>query len=100
MTTLRLPHPGDHPVLLRTTCYIITNAQSRFLVRLEDGEPTWSVAAHDALAAHFAWIDLAVARAKCLQCQRVLGEDLSLSLLSFVKIDESWHLETQRGMVG
>lgn len=83
----------------RTTRYIITNNQGKFLIDLWQGKPTWSVAAQEAVTTGHAWLDLATARAKCLDCQRLLGEPLRLSLLMFIKINGSWRLEQQQGVL-
>lgn len=82
----------------RTNRYIITNDAGKFLIDLWNNKPTWSVAAQDALTTGNAWLDLATARAKCLHCQRALGEPLHLSLVELIKVDGSWRPLTQQGV--
>ena len=78
--------------------YIITSPQG-FAIDMWDGRITWSVAPHEALASYCAWLDLAVAKKKCAEAQKLMPElALHLSLIELSMSHGIWEPVTQVGV--
>lgn len=83
---------------VHTVRYVITNQRNQFLTDLFHGKPQWSVAPHDCITTGVAYLDLASAKAKCLEAQKVLGQPLNLALIDFCRVDGRWIATSQQGV--
>lgn len=83
---------------VHTIRYLVTDGKGRFLIDMFNGKPTWSVVAHEAALTGHWWLDLASAKAKCLEAQRLLDEPLRLTLVNFCRADGRWVAASQQGV--
>jgi hypothetical protein len=75
----------------RTLRYIISDRHGRFLIELWAGKASWSIVPHHAIVTGHAWLDEEGARKACRDASAAIGEQLTLSLVEFEKVDDCWH---------